>query len=151
MNMTPLIDVTFQLIIFFMLVSNIIAEENPEMIVPELNDPKTRELGDVSRIAVNVMPLPFDMKQRALGNPLNMDGLATTVKIQLQEYNIDELDAIRAELMDARNKNPDIEVILRADGAIYYKDVQPIMDAIAAAGIQTVNVVAKMPTKSAEP
>ena len=49
MNITPLIDVVFLLIIFFMLVTNIIAEEAVEMIVPQLDDPVTRELGNVDR------------------------------------------------------------------------------------------------------
>lgn len=145
MNMTPLIDVTFQLIIFFMLVSNIIAQESVEMIVPKLDDPKTRELGDVERLTVNVVPLPFEMKFRGQGNPLDMEGTATQVLIQLREYTPDDLEGIRAELAEVKEKTPDRQILLRADGAIYYQDVQPIMDAISAAGIETVNVVAKMP------
>ena len=35
--------------------------------------------------------------------------------------------------------------MLRADSAIYYRQVQPIMDAISAAEIAKVNVVALMP------
>lgn len=148
MDMTPLIDVTFQLIIFFMLVSNIIAQESVEMIVPSLNNPKTRELGDVDRVTVNIVPLPFDMKQRSRGEPLDMEGVASQVLIQLREYAADDLEGIRAELQDVKATNADRQVLLRADGALYYQDVQPIMDAISAAGIETVNIVAKMPDAS---
>ena len=37
--MTPMIDIVFQLIVFFMLVNNIISDENAVMIVPELEKP----------------------------------------------------------------------------------------------------------------
>ena len=53
MNMTPLIDVVFQLILFFMLVNNIVAEESIQMIVPLLEDPETQQLGDVHRIVIS--------------------------------------------------------------------------------------------------
>ena len=145
LNMTPLIDVTFQLIIFFMLVNNIIAEENVPMIVPDLDTPKTRELGEVDRITVNVAPMPFDMPTRVAGNPLNHAGEATRVKVGLQYYSLDDLDAIRAALASVRSANPKVEILLRADSAIYYREVQPIMDAISAAQITKVNVVALMP------
>ena len=145
MNMTPMIDVTFQLIIFFMLVNNIIAEENVPMIVPDLDEPKTRELGEVERVTVNVAPMPFDMRSRRQGNPLDHDGEATRVKIGLAYYPLDDLDGIRAALAAARQANPEVEIVLRADSAIYYRQVQPIMDAIAAAEISKVNVVALMP------
>jgi len=148
MNMTPLIDITFQLIIFFMLVSNIIAQESVEMIVPELENSKARELGEVERVIVNIVPMPFDRKHREKGAPLDMEGTASQVLIQYHQYDADDLDGIRAELADVKEQNAERQVLLRADGALYYQDVQPIMDAISAAGINTVNVVAKMPGSS---
>lgn len=147
MNMTPLIDVTFQLIIFFMLVSNIVSEENPEMIVPDLINPKTRELGEVERITLNVEPMPFDLKDRSNRNPLDHPGEATQVKISITGYGTGETEAIRAALVEARQANPETSVVLRADAALYYREVQPVMDAIVSADIKQVDVVAKMPPK----
>ena len=44
-----------------------------------------------------------------------------------------------------RASNADAEVVLRADGALYYDGVQPVMAAITGAGISKVNLVALMP------
>ncbi len=57
MNMTPLIDVVFQIIIFFMLINNIITEQTVQMFVPELDDPKTRRTEDMKKIVINVAPV----------------------------------------------------------------------------------------------
>ena len=144
--MTPLIDVTFQLIIFFMLVNNIIAEENVPMFVPDLDEPKTRQLGEVERITVNVAPMPFDQLARERANRLDHAGEALQVKVgALEYYSVDDLEGIRAALAKARQDRPKIEILLRADAAIYYHQVQPIMEAISAARITKVNVVARMP------
>jgi len=150
LNMTPLIDVTFQLIIFFMLVNNIIAEENVSMIVPNLEKPKTRELGEVERVTVNIAPMPFDLAARVTGNPLNHPGEATQVKIGLLYFSLDDPDAIRSSLAAARQATPEVEIMLRADSALYYREVQPIMDAISAAGITKINVVAFMPRNDSD-
>jgi biopolymer transport protein ExbD len=143
MNMTPLIDVTFQLIIFFMLVNNIVSEESVEMIVPELQNAKTRELGEVDRITVNIAPMDFDRDSRP--QPLNFEGSAAKVRIGLQDYAPTDLEAITASLTEAKARNPNVEILLRADAAAYYETVQPVMAAITAAGISTINLVAYMP------
>ena len=54
--MTPLIDVTFLLIIFFMIISNFISEQSVEMIVPGLTESTARELESPRRVVVNVAP-----------------------------------------------------------------------------------------------
>ena len=38
-----------------------------------------------------------------------------------------------------------MQVLLRADAALYYDQVRPVMGAITAAGIGTVNLVAYLP------
>ena len=68
MNITPLIDVVFLLIIFFMLVSRIVADENVPMVVPALDDPKTYEPGQIEKIVVNVVPAAGDRRGRNPGS-----------------------------------------------------------------------------------
>ncbi|MEE9211665.1 MAG: biopolymer transporter ExbD [Phycisphaeraceae bacterium] len=151
MNLTPLIDVVFLLIVFFMLVSNIIAEEAVEMVVPRLDDPKTSELGEVHRITVNVAPQPYSA-DRLRGNPLDFAGEAYEVKVGLQSFAIDDMAGVIAALEDAVAKGPTdkqgnstVEVVLRADAALYYDAVQPVMQAITQAGIGKVNLAAFLP------
>lgn len=147
MNITPLIDVVFLLIIFFMLVNNIVSEETVDMILPEIENPKTRELGDVDRVVINIAPEPFTRKGREQ-YPLTHTGTVAYVKVGTgsdSRFDIQDLDAITEKLKTIKAQRPEVQVLLRADGAIYYQAVQPIMGAVTSAGIETVNLVAYMP------
>ena len=142
MNITPLIDVVFLLIIFFMLVNNIVAEENVEMVVPKLVDPKTFELGETERVVVNLAPAPG---QRTIDQPLAWAGQPAYVNVSLTRFTPDDLAGITEALKAARVANPQVEVLLRCDAAVYYHAVEPIMTAITDAGISKVNLVAYLP------
>lgn len=147
MNITPLIDVVFLLIIFFMLVNNIVSEETVDMILPEIDNPQTRELGDVDRIVINVAPEPFTRQGRE-EFPLTHTGTASYIKVGTgsgSRFEITDLAGITAKLKEVKALRPEVEVLLRADGAIYYDVVQPLMGAVTSAGIETVNLVAYMP------
>jgi len=149
MNITPLIDVVFLLIIFFMLVNNIISEQSVQMIVPHLDEPTTHELlDDQGRIIVNIAPAEFANKER-LDNPLLFDGEARFIRVGLQTFASDDLEGVTAALVEARSAYPDAEVVLRSDGALYYGVVQPVMGAITRAGIDTINLAAYMPEHGA--
>lgn len=147
MNITPLIDVVFLLIIFFMLVNNIVSEETVDMILPEIDNPQTRELGEVDRIVINVAPEPFTRQGRE-EFPLTHTGTASYIKVGTgsdSRFEITDIPGITAKLKEVKALRPEVEVLLRADGAIYYDVVQPLMGAVTSAGIETVNLVAYMP------
>lgn len=141
--MTPMIDVIFQLIIFFMLVNRIIAEETVEMIPPELEEPKTRELATENRVTVNVAPHEYDRKRKP--GELNYPGDARLVKVGLDTFDIEDMEGVTKALKEAKELNPDVEVLLRADAALFYDQVQPVMQAITSAEITKVNLVAYLP------
>ena len=143
MNLTPLIDVGFQLIIFFLLVNNIISEETVRMIVPDLEEPKTRELGRIERVVVNVAPRDYDTEDRS-ANSLLFDGEAHYYQVNQRRFELSELENVTADLEAYRARNPNIEVLLRADAAIYFDSVQRIMAAITDAGVEKVNLVAQL-------
>jgi len=147
MNITPLIDVVFLLIIFFMLVNNIVSEESVKMILPTVENPKTRELGEVDRIVVNIAPEPFTDAGRS-ESPLSHTGTPRYVKVGTgtnSRFEVGDLPGITDALKAAKANNPEVEVLLRVDGAMYYEAVQPIMAAVSSAGIETINLVAYMP------
>lgn len=151
MNMTPLIDVVFQLIIFFMLVNDIVGQEAVQMIVPQLTNARTREMGEMdSRVVVNIAPEPYLPGDRKGDSVLNTGGRAVNVVIGLEEFDISNLAGMTAFLQDYKAKSPDGQVLLRADAAIRYDQVQPVMMAITAAGISKINLVAYMPDKGPE-
>ena len=148
MNITPLIDVVFLLIIFFMLVNNIITEQSVRMIVPTLEDATTREFDKAGRLIVNIAPMDYNYKER-VDNPLLFDGEARFIRVGLQTFDADDLQGVTDALIKARQaaekQNRDLNVVLRSDGALYYSVVQPVMSAITRAGIDSVNLVAYMP------
>lgn len=148
MNITPLIDVVFLLIIFFMLVNNIISEQSVEMIVPQLDEPTTRELDDAGRLIVNIAPAEYARSERT-DNPLLFDGEARFIRVGLETFAADDLEGVTAALAEAKAADDDVEVVLRSDGALYYGVVQPVMGAISRAGIDKVNLVAYMPQHGA--
>jgi len=156
MNMTPLIDVTFQLIVFFLLVSNIASKQVIEMVVPDLEEPKTFELGEGDRIIVNVAQ-PKIEDRRDKDPHLAVDGFAQRLAIGSTEMSIDDLELLTSELkseaerLKKRNPDDEVEVLLRADSALYYEEVQPVMAAITAAGIGKIKLVAYLPGKGPMP
>lgn len=128
MNMTPLIDVTFQLIIFFMLVSNLIGHEALPMRVPVLEDPQTRQLGQSDRVVVNVLPSDSGM---------------IWVHVGLTRISGTDPVAIRETLKAMVLKNADLEVVLRAERSLAFTQVQPVITAIRQAGVSIVHLVAQ--------
>ena len=147
MNITPLIDVVFLLIIFFMLVNNIVTEEVVEMELSQLDGSKAREIGELNRVVVNIAPQDFsrDGRQEA---PLEHVGTPAYVKVGTgsnSRFELGDIEGITGRLREVQATNPEVEVLLRADAAIFYNEVRPIMNAVTAAGIETVNLVAYRP------
>lgn len=159
MNITPLIDVVFLLIIFFMLISNIVSEEIVAMLPPDPEDSQVRALGEVDRIVINIAPQPFSAQDRARPTALAWSGEANTLDGQtvkmgaLQWFSFDELEQLEVQLADQIERGPrdtegnsTLEVLLRADAALYYHQVEPVMAAITRAGIRTIHLVAYLPS-----
>jgi len=152
MNMTPLIDVTFLLILFFMLVNNIIAEEAMRLKVPQLDEPITRELGDVNRIIISATSSQqYDEAERQ-ANPFAFDPRVRVISVGFRQWDLAAvtldvaLEELRTVLMDAKARDSEVEVLLRADAALHYAEVEPIMAVITSANINVVNLVAELPT-----
>jgi biopolymer transport protein ExbD len=151
MNMTPMIDVTFQLIIFFLLINNIVSEEAVSLIVPKLLKPQTQELTEKQeRVVINVIPVAQSEELIKAGkNPLAIKGKgeADFVKVGLHQFPIIEevspgKSRITYELEQTKERSPNVVVLLRADAATYYRNVQPVLAAITQAGVETIHLVA---------
>ncbi len=118
-NMTPMIDVVFLLIIFF-LVSSHLARQEVEM---ELNLPDARTGQDTDptelgrRIVVNVLP---EGSMVVGGRSLDADALG---------------EMIAYESRRGRVPGEPLEVRIRSDRQAPYRTVEPIMRACARAGV----------------
>ncbi len=119
MNMTPLIDMAFLLIVFFVLVSQITSAENVELDLPQPSASAARAPGSDPRIVVNVVPAA--------------DGGAAGYRLGKREFAPDAagLRSLVAALAGAMKGQPGIEINIRADRATAYSWVRPAMDAVA--------------------
>jgi biopolymer transport protein ExbD len=114
-DLTPMIDIVFLLIVFFMTVANMITAEKKPIDVP---------------VALN-STIPEDYGER------------TTITIQrdgsLYSGVFDvTLEELRTVLIDAQKQDPTVKVYLRADSAAEHQYVNDVMKACAAAGLSNV-------------
>ncbi len=122
-NLTPLIDVTFLLIVFFVLVSQIVELENVDLDLPTPIDPVSELAGDEQRAVVNIVPKPGgDILEYRLGG---------------KSYGADRdgLKAITARLASMYENNPGLSVNLRADASTHYRWVEPVLQAVSSAAL----------------
>jgi len=135
-NMTPLIDMAFLLIVFFVLVSQVAGAEYVEMALPKPASGTARRPGDADRVVVNVIPAK--------------DGGAAAYRLGKREFTPDAagLRQLVGSLATAMKGKPGIEVNVRADRATAYGWVRPAMDAVsdalAESGIDRARVRVKL-------
>ncbi len=134
LNLTSMMDIVFQLIIFFLLVTNFTTNELPELEVPKPDESVAYAL-DTQRIVVNVMP--------------SDDGEGTTAKELVVDAKIipSGEEGILTEMLqkaiDERGGEPDkLEVDLRAGSTLAYDQIAPVIGAINQARIARINMVA---------
>jgi biopolymer transport protein ExbD len=118
-NLTPMIDVTFLLIVFFVLVSQIVEVENVELELPELPDPASAMAGEEQRVVVNVVPA--------------LDGTARAYRTGGVSFPADADGAIALGAAIERRfaSAPNLRVSFRADRRTEHASIQPALDAIA--------------------
>ncbi len=131
LDLTPLIDVTFQLIVFFLLVgqiTNVQFVEEIELARPDAS--VARPPGEGNRLILNAMPDPAtgDIRNLRLGS------LAFTPDPA-------GLAALAEELRAALRDQPELSVDLRADRRSPYGQIHPVLEAVRAAGVPRLNLV----------
>jgi biopolymer transport protein ExbD len=124
-NLTPMIDVTFLLIVFFVLVSQIVEVENVDLELPELRDPATQMPGEEKRIVINVIPgASGDARGYRIG----------TTDLPPGPPGVQQLTQRLADLL---TDSPTVRINLRADQNTHYEAVQPVLEAVATAAGRT--------------
>ena len=127
LNMTPMIDVVFQLIIFFLL-SNHFAQQESHLVLdlPAALSGREAEINSAPRVTISVLA----DGQILLGtSPTPVEELASRLEFE------------------RKRTGKDLEVRIRADRSVPYKAVEPILLACADAGVWNVTfAVYKKPT-----
>ena len=118
-NMTPLIDMAFLLIVFFVLVSQVTTAENVDLDLPRPAASAAGKPGAEERIVVNVLPA--------------QDGGAAGYRVGRREFTPDVagLQQLVQAIAGAMRAQPGLEVNIRADRATAYEWVRPVMDAVS--------------------
>jgi len=159
-NMTPMIDCTFQLIIFFILTAQMAAQEIAPVAVPEPYESMAiNELEDggnlnqmPNKVTVNIVgPYGNELKDRKAGNSGDakyyqigdkkivigdQEELTAVMELHLESFKKDEQD---------KGKKPDTSkffVEIRGDQDVDYAHVAPVMQAAGNAGISKMNITA---------
>jgi biopolymer transport protein ExbD len=128
-NMTPLIDIVFQLLIFF-LVSSHLARQETQLPLPlptAASGVEEAQAEESPRLTINLLA---DGTVRLAGHKLTTDQLSVRLK------------QLRATL-DAST-----ELRVRGDRAVAYEYVEPILQGCAAAGWSRVTFAVREPTDS---
>jgi biopolymer transport protein ExbD len=153
-NYIPLIDVTFNLIIFFILTSEISGAQSARVMLPDPHTPQAVERAAMSKNNVTIAVV----SQAAYEN--NKDAVtpetaarAYKYEIDGQEFDITNLDLLVAKIQQKKdfnsklpgNQGPEAEffVEIRADSRVAFSEVTPVIMAIAKAKIAKMAISAK--------
>lgn len=114
-DLTPMIDVVFLLIVFFMTVANMITAEKIEIEMPvAIHSVVPDDFGGRNTITVTQNGSIY-----AGVYPVDLDGLEDILKIQL-------------------DANPELKVFIRADSFTEHQYINDVMESCAAIGIYNV-------------
>ena len=118
-NMTPMIDMVFNLLIFFILTSQFVKLEVENVVLPPSTTATTKDYTSFRNVVINVV---------------NRDGAGEVIvfgKVMTPQEITDHLRELK-ESAEGRQMN----VILRADAEVPYEDVARVMLAAGQAQIQ---------------
>lgn len=121
--MTPMIDVVFLLIIFFLVSSHLAKQETQlEMKLPGATSGVPPAESNDRRLVINVLPHEKTGAVQVVvtGNVMGGSGLRSLIDFEVQQ---------------AKLERRSLEVRIRCDRRVPYHNVEPIMVACAAAGV----------------
>ena len=117
-NLTPLIDIVFQLIIFFLVASHFVRNENLEAVeLPEATQEESEDAESPHRLVVTITE---DRRMHVAGRAVDQQ-------------------AVEQMIIAGREESPQrFEVRIRGDRTIPYQMIEPILLASARAGVTDV-------------
>lgn len=132
LNLTSMLDIVFQLIIFFILVTNFANAQLPKLELPEPAGSKAKANENVKKVIVNIVPVR-DENNKPTGQTKHL--VIAGEKRPANDY---------AYITDYLKKQtalyPDLEVNLRADKGLHFEAIQPVMRAVTQAKIAHINL-----------
>ncbi len=120
-NLTPLIDIVFLLLIFFLLTSHFVKDESLDIVLPEAESATAFEDEDILEIIID------------------QDG---GIIVNERHINPDKLDDILRQSLQGRNKK---QVVLRGDQSVPLGLTVKVMDAARKAGAESLDIITRQP------
>jgi biopolymer transport protein ExbD len=126
-NMTPMIDVVFQLIIFFLLSSHLAQQEvQMELDLPRAASGQAPEKEEIRRVVINVLP----------GERIMVGGRLVDGKELAQLIDFEARRAPRAPHGGTQGtRGGRLEVRIRSDRHVPYRVIEPLLIACARSGV----------------
>ncbi|MFP4106473.1 MAG: ExbD/TolR family protein [Phycisphaerae bacterium] len=155
MNMTPMIDVTFQLIIFFILVGQMASDEFLKLSPPHPDRSQAErqdELVVADRVIVNVS----SAAEEAMADPDTAEDPNRTMS-RAEQYKVGTAEAfavsnqaqlktlLREAMMEWKGKGKkkeDLTLQIRADWRVSFQYVQPVLTTASELGYRKMNIAA---------
>jgi biopolymer transport protein ExbD len=140
-NLTPMIDCTMLLVIFFLLTTQMASPDFVSLRLPRPHSSVAREHQAGNKAVINVVP--YDDSQIASG--AGRDDQAMEYRLGTEHYQVGDLNKLLDRLNFLRSISSDPKefmVQIRCDTRIGFVEVEPIFQALQQARIQKVHVAA---------
>ena len=144
-NMTPMIDVTFQLIIFFILAGQMASQDLAQVLLhqPYKSQAIPQAEVPVGQVVINIVSAAQDEKDPTNVSPL-MAATAKEYRIGKDRIAAGDIDTLVTTLKE-RVRGRDISKVIveiRSDRRVCFAAVRPTMVAAAEAGFYKMNITA---------
>lgn len=147
-NLTPMIDCTMLLVIFFLLTTEIASSNFQQIDLPTPTASKAKDMLAMNRVIINVLCDPKDPKKvsKFQIEPEEYDPPPPPDKPRTGRYtDVDRMTARLAELLKNSPNKEDFTVVIRCDQRIEMFQMEPVFPCIQVAGIKKVQVAAFRP------
>lgn len=124
LNLTPMIDLIMNLLIFFMLVSQMSVVERTPVDLPRVSQGRAPVVKPEDKVAITMKRQP-----------------GTDIPTyQVGAVGVADLAEVSRRLMQVKAASPTVEMVLRAEKTIRYRYVREVMQAAGRHGIKTVEI-----------
>lgn len=135
LNMTPLVDIVFQLLVFYMLVSQVVTPQREPMFLPRPDHSQARQKSQSDRMVINLF----------------VDAEGKLGKIKLNAHVVPDLSELVDLLLRNRPSEGIKRAVLRADRRLQFDQIEPVLKAISNASISSLEIATEHGAPTEEP